>query len=79
MYLHVGDQLIINSDRIVGVFDLRSGMNSKYNEEFLKKNESLGKVRKYGIESPKTFVVTTDGNVHLLRVSTLTLKKRSSS
>lgn len=81
MYLHLGQNVVVQDDDIIGVFDLDNTTGSKITRDFLNRAEKDGRVRSVGTDIPKSFVVCTDENntVYLSQMGTATLKSRSES
>lgn len=79
MYLHLGQNVVILDDDIIGVFDLDNTTSSKITRDFLSRAEKDGRVKSVGADIPKSFVVCTDkgGTVYLSQMGTNTLKLRS--
>lgn len=80
MYLHLGQDVVVKSDQIVGIFDLEKATLSKRTKAFLANATKQGRVITVSYEMPKSFIVTTqkDGvKVYISQISTATLKKRA--
>ncbi|MCI9415196.1 MAG: DUF370 domain-containing protein [Clostridiales bacterium] len=81
MYLHLGQDIVVRSDRIVGVFDLDNSSISAHTRQFLAAAEKGRRVINVSMELPKSFVVTCDRDgretVYISQLSTATLLKRS--
>ncbi|MBR4554067.1 MAG: DUF370 domain-containing protein [Ruminococcus sp.] len=80
MYLHLGNDFIVNGKYIVGIFDLEKSSVSRYTRDYLSNATKLGRVVNCTLEMPKSFVVTLDGElterVYISQLSCATLKKR---
>ena len=57
MYLHLGQNTIVMTNRILGVFDLDNTTGSKSTKEFLAKAQREGRVVDVTWELPKSFIV----------------------
>lgn len=57
MYLHLGSNVTVPSDDIVGIFDLDNCSSSRITVQFLKAAEEEGMVFPVGEELPKSVVV----------------------
>ena len=57
MYLHLGQDIIVNERDIVGVFDLDNSTISRHTREFLSKAQKEGRVVNVSMELPKSFIV----------------------
>ena len=80
MYLHLGQDTIVMTDRIVGVFDLDNSTVSKHTREFLAKAQREGRVIDVTSELPKSFIVCESGGtetIYLSQMSPATLLRRS--
>lgn len=80
MYLHLGQETILRTSDILGVFDLDTTTLSKHTRDYLARAEKEGRVVTVTQELPKSFIVTADRNktIYLSQISAQTLKKRSS-
>ena len=78
MYLHLGQDTMINTKEVIGIFDLDTSTLSKKSRDFLAKAEKEGRVVNTSMELPKSFVVTDQKNgvVYISQLSAPTLKKR---
>lgn len=82
MYLHLGQDTIVNERDIVGVFDLDNSTVSRHTRDFLSKAQKEGRVVNVSMDLPKSFVVCRrDGctTVYISQISTATLLRRASS
>ena len=82
MYLHLGQDTIVNERDIVGVFDLDNSTVSRHTRDFLSKAQKEGRVVNVSMELPKSFVVCRrDGRttVYISQISPATLLRRASS
>lgn len=81
MYLHLGQEVIIQSRCIIGIFDLDNTTVSRITRDYLSNMEKKGAVVTVSDELPKSFVVTrgSDGRetVYLSQISSATLRKRA--
>ena len=80
MYLHLGQDTIVNERDIVGVFDLDNSTVSRHTRDFLSKAQKEGRVVNVSMELPKSFVVCRDKEgetVYLSQLSSATLLRRS--
>ena len=79
MYLHLGKGTVINSERIVGIFDLDITSQSHLTRKYLAMAEKAGQVINAAEDIPKSFVVCSEGgdiSVYLSQMSTATLLRR---
>lgn len=77
MYLHIGGDYIINSKKILGIFDMENTTISKYTRSFLANMEKNKQIINTSYELPKSFIVCTDGKVYISQISSKTLEKRT--
>lgn len=80
MYLHLGQDVVVNQDHIIAIFDMDNTTISKYTKEFLKTAEEEGFIYTISSELPKSFVVCeVDGKsrVYISPISSSTLYKRA--
>ena len=83
MYLHLGSNVTVPSDDIVGIFDLDNCSSSRITLQFLKAAEEEGMVLPVGEELPKSVVVCCpEGSwqrVYLSPLNVTTLVRRIES
>ncbi len=81
MYLHLGQNTVINLNEIVGIFDLDNTTVSKNTRNYLSVAEKNKNVKVVSSELPKSFIVCSDktakNTVYLSQISTTTLYKRT--
>ena len=80
MYLHLGQDTVVNTGQLVGVFDLDNTTVSKHTRAYLAQAQQQGRVVNVSAELPKSFIVCADGGVETVYLSQLapgTLLKRS--
>ena len=80
MYLHLGQEKVIKTENIVGIFDLDTTTVSKQTRNFLNKAEKEGQVEVISSELPKSFILCTEEKeqkIYLSQISPTTLLKRS--
>ena len=80
MYLHLGNDTVVSSKDIIGIFDLETTTVSKSSRYFLARAEKNGEVFNVSYELPKSFIVCnkTDGGkiIYISQISCSTLLKR---
>lgn len=76
MYVRLENQIILKTERIVGVFDLDTATVSRHTRKFLAKEEKNKKVITLTTDLPKSFIVMNDGKIYLTQLSTATIAKR---
>ena len=81
MYLHLGQDTVVRTDDIIGIFDLDNATVSKASKRYLTVAQKEGRVVNVTSDLPKTFVVcaTAKGEVrvYISQISSGTLKKRT--
>ena len=81
MYLHLGNDFIVNERDIVGIFDLEKSSVSKNTKDYLSEATKQKRVVNCTLELPKSFIVTLDRDlterVYISQLACSTLKKRS--
>lgn len=81
MYIHLGNNTMIKTEDIIGIFDLDTASVSKRTRDFLNKAEKSGIVITTSFELPKSFVVTKNKKsgkkIYLSQLSSGTLLKRT--
>lgn len=81
MFLHLGNDFIVNEKEIVGIFDLEKSSVSKYTRDFLANATKQGRVINCTNEMPKSFIVALDPElterVYISQLSCSTLNRRS--
>ena len=80
MYIHLGQETVIKSDEVIGIFDLDSTTVSKNTRIFLSKAEKKKEVVNVSFELPKSFIICSKkrkNKVFISQISSLTLRKRS--
>ena len=81
MYLHLGQDIIVNMRDIVGVFDLDNSTISRHTREFLSRAQREGRVVNVSMELPRSFVVCAHNGIETVytsQISTTTLLRRAS-
>ena len=80
MYIHLGQETVIKSDEVIGIFDLESTTVSKNTRIFLSKAEKKKEVVNVSFELPKSFIICSKkrkNKVFISQISSSTLRKRS--
>lgn len=75
MYIHIGGDVTLLSEKIIGIFDIEKTSVNKEVNDYLKKLQKQGRIYYVSYEMPKTFVVT-NSTVYITNVSAFTIKKR---
>lgn len=85
MYLHLGQDTVVRTNDILGVFDIESSSISSITKEYLATAQQTGAVVNVTDDLPKSFIVcmpggskdTADLKVYISQISTSTLFKRA--
>ena len=88
MYLHLGQETLVKTEDIIGIFDMDNTTISKWTRRFLARAEKSGEVVSVTLDLPKTFVVVSPrcdrkrqrsapDRVYLSQISSATLRKRT--
>lgn len=81
MYLHLGQDVVVKMEQVVGIFDMENSTVSKITRQYLANATKQGRVVNVSMEMPKTFVVCTDKKqqitVYISQISASTLRKRT--
>lgn len=85
MYLHLGQDIVVRSSDIIGIFDIENTSVSKITKEYLGQQEKEHRVVNVSSELPKSFIVCSEESqeeesritVYISQISCATLKKRS--
>ena len=84
MYLHLGQEVVVRRQDIVGIFDMDNTTISPHTREFLRQAEQKGQVAYVSMELPKSYVVCAPSGarpsaqqVYIAQMAPATLKKRA--
>ncbi len=84
MYLHLGQDVVIQGKTVVGIFDIENTSISRITKDFLGSEEKLHHVVNVSMELPKSFIICReekDGKeetvVYISQISCATLRKRA--
>lgn len=82
MYLHLGQEVVVKTSDIVGIFDLEKTSTSKITKDFLVSTTKNAQVITVSYEMPKTFIITKKEEktiVYISQISSSTIKKRANA
>ena len=82
MYLHLGNDVVVQTQHIIAMFDLDACTVSKKTRDFLANAQKQCQVVNVSYELPKSFVVCRKNGetiVYISQLSTKTLNKRKTS
>lgn len=81
MYVHLGQETVIRSGDIVGIFDMETSTLSQATRDYLAASERAGRVVNVSLEMPKSFVLCRNARglerVYISQISSGTLLKRA--
>lgn len=80
MYLHLGQDVVVRTDDVIGIFDMENATVSRASKRYLAMAEKAGRVVNVTSDLPKTFVVCGKKGritVYISQISSATLKKRT--
>jgi hypothetical protein len=82
MYLHLGEETIVKTKDIIGIFDLDTTTVMKASRTFINKAEKEKRTVTVSFELPKSFVVCKgkeekENTVYISQLSSTTLENRS--
>ena len=81
MYIHLGQDTVVRSEDVVGIFDLENSTVSKHTRKFLNNAEKMGEVITVSYELPKSFAVCRKKGekqrAYISQLASSTLLKRS--
>lgn len=79
MYLHLGQETVITTDNIIGIFDIDRCTVSKKTRDYLAQAEKRKSVFNVSFELPKSFIVCEEKGgtrVYISQLSAKTLRLR---
>ncbi len=81
MYLHLGQDILVKTEEVIGIFDMDNTTVAKGTRKLLAEAEKKGQVVTVTADLPKTFVLCGKGKgerkVYLCQISSTTLRKRT--
>lgn len=79
MYLHIGQDFVVDGGSVIGVFDLDTTSPGRITHEFLRHAEQNGAVVDVSDALPKSFLVTDfpSETVYVSPISTAALARRA--
>lgn len=78
MILHLGNEIVINTNSIIGIFDIENTSTSQLTKDYLS-NTKNKRIINVNFDMPKSFIVCSDANteeIYITSISVATLKKR---
>ena len=82
MYLHLGENTVVRTDDIIGIFDMDTSTISKWTKNYLSNATKKKRVINVSMELPKSYVVCNEDEeikVYVSQISSQTLMKRKSN
>lgn len=79
MYLHLGQDTVVRTKDILGVFDLDNTTVSKHSREYLTRAQRENRVINVSMELPKSFIVCRNNGkeqIYISQLSAATLLRR---
>ena len=79
MYLHLGNNIVVNVHDIIGIFDIEKTTIGKYTRQFLSQTQKNNEIINVSQELPRSFIVCETKNktyVYISPISSSTLLKR---
>lgn len=80
MFLHLGQDTVVRTDEVIGIFDIETASVGKITRQFLSHAEKELRVTNVSQDLPKSFVVCLDEGgtrVYISQISTATLRRRT--
>ena len=62
MYLHLGENTVVRTENIIGIFDMDTSTISKWTKDYLSNATKNKRVINVSMELPKSFVVCNENN-----------------
>lgn len=78
MYLHIGSNIILKKEEIIGIFDYKEMRENKISSKFLEKIEN--NIITNGTQIEKSIILTNENGImkgYLSNISSITLLKRN--
>lgn len=80
LYLHLGQETMIKTQDIIGIFDIENTSVSKFTKEFLSSSTKHQQIQNVSYEMPKSFIICRNNAktiVYISQISAQTLLKRA--
>ena len=80
MYLHLGNDVVVKTSEIVGIFDMDNTSVSKFTKDYLANAQKTKTVINVSYEIPKSYIICESKNeikVYISQLSPQTLTKRA--
>ncbi len=76
MYVHLGGEVVVSIQEIIGIFDARLVEGNDDNQHFMDSARSQGRMRAETPLAERKSIVVTTGGVYTSAISSLTLVRR---
>lgn len=76
MYINIGEDFVLKTSDITGIFDIDKTTVNKATRDFLSKAQKENRVISTSYDLPKSFIVTKD-KIYISPLNTSTLLKRT--
>ncbi len=73
--LHLGEEVVIPYNKIIAILDINILSQTETNREFFQTAEDEGFINKIS-KKVRSFIITTDNDIYLSPISSVTLKAR---
>lgn len=80
MFIHLGNDVVVNSKNIVGIFDIENTTTGKNTSKILENATKENRVVTVSFEMPKSFIVCIENGIekiYISQISVSTLRKRA--
>ncbi|MBE6844381.1 MAG: DUF370 domain-containing protein [Ruminococcus sp.] len=80
MFIHLGNDVVVNSKNIIGIFDIENTTTGKNTSKILEKASKEKRVVNVSFEMPKSFIVCMEKGkeiIYISQISVATLRKRA--
>ena len=79
MYVHLGEDTLIRSEDIIGIFDIDNTTVMKSSREYLKQANQKNRIINVSYDLPKSFIVSAENGytVYISLLSTATISSRT--
>ncbi|MEG0229336.1 MAG: DUF370 domain-containing protein [Oscillospiraceae bacterium] len=68
MYIHLGQDIVVRTDDVVGIFDMENSTIEKSTKNYLARAQKEGRVVNVSYEMPKSFIVCKKTKSHIKNV-----------
>lgn len=71
MYLHIGNDMVVNTSDVVGIFDVDNTTVSRQGKSFLPLAQKRGEIIYATEDLPKSFIITENNGKHYVYISSM--------